>query len=124
MPTRRFPIRFDRSYGLLSRLLFMRPSESFVEVDDREVRVQMAWSFRAHFPRTAVASAGPHAGRTLSRGVHGFAGKWLVNGSGEGIVSLALQPPQRALVLGFPVRLLTLLVSVEDPVGLAAAVAR
>jgi hypothetical protein len=117
----RFPIRFDRVYGLLSTALFMRPAESFVEIEGNEVRVRMAWSFRARFPRSAVAGVSEHRGRTISRGVHGLAGRWLVNGSADGIVSITLQPAQRAYVLGFPVRLRNLLVSVDDPAGLMAA---
>jgi hypothetical protein len=44
-----------------------------------------------------------------------------VNGSGSGIVSIALEPRQRGYVLGFPVKLRELLVSVEDPSGLLDA---
>lgn len=51
--------------------------------------------------------------------VHGFAGRWLVNGSGEGILALDLEPAQQARVLGVPVRLRQLLVSVDDPDALA-----
>jgi hypothetical protein len=124
MGTRRYPIRFDSAYGVLSTFLLMRPSEAFVEVDGAEVRVRMAWGFRARFPRSAVTAATAYRSRPLSRGVHGFAGRWLVNGSGDGIVDLSLEPTQRAHVLGFPVRLRNLLVSVEDPAGLMAALAR
>jgi hypothetical protein len=120
----RFPIRFDAAYGALSTLLLMRPSDAFVEVDGAEVRVRMAWSFRARFPRAAVAAAVAYRRRPLSRGVHGFAGRWLVNGSGDGIVDLTLDPTQRAHVLGFPVRLRNLLVSVEEPARLMAALTR
>ena len=56
--------------------------------------------------------------------MHGFAGRWLVNGSGQGIVGINLQPRQRGYVLGFPVRLRNLLVSVEDTAGLMAALTR
>jgi hypothetical protein len=120
--TARLPIRFDPWYGVLSTGLFLQPASSFVEVNGDEVRVRMAWAFRARFPRTAVRAAVPYERRPpLSRGVHGFAGRWLVNGSGEGIVSLHLEPRQTAYVLGFPVRLRELLVSVEDPPGLIAA---
>ncbi len=117
----RFPIRFDPWYRVLSTGLFLPPASSFVEVNGDEVRVRMAWAFRARFPRSAVRAALPYERRPLSRGVHGFAGRWLVNGSGEGIVSLRLEPGQTAYVLGFPVRLRELLVSVEDPPGLVAA---
>ena len=51
--------------------------------------------------------------------MHGFAGRWLVNGSGNGILAIDLQPPQRAHVLGVPVKLRQLLVSVDDPEALA-----
>jgi hypothetical protein len=119
MSTKRFPIRFDRAYGVLSTALFLPPSASWVEVDGAEVQVRMGWAFRARFPRAAVASAAV----LVSRGVHGFAGRWLVNGSGEGILTLTLAPAQRGYVLGLPVRLRELLVSVEDPAGLAAALA-
>jgi hypothetical protein len=117
----RFPIRFDSGYRALSSLLLLAPSDSFVEVEGDEVRVRMGWAFRARFPRAAVASARDFGTRPLSRGVHGFAGRWLVNGSGEGIVSLSLEPRQRAYVLGFPVKLRELLVSVESPGALRSA---
>jgi hypothetical protein len=117
----RFPIRFDAAYRVLSAALLLAPSGSFVEVEEDEVRVRMAWGFRARFPRSAVVSVTEYQRKPLSRGVHGFAGRWLVNGAGEGIVSIDLEPHQRGYVVGFPVRLRNLLVSVEDPAGLTAA---
>lgn len=122
--TKRFPIRFNAAYRMLSTALLMPPSQSFVEVEGDKVRVRMAWGFRAEFPRSAVRSVTSYDRTPLSRGIHGWAGRWLVNGSGEGIVSIALKPTQRAYVLGFPVRLRNLLVSIEDPAGLMAALAR
>ena len=122
-PTR-FPIRFDSGWRALFSVFLLRPADAFVEVDGDEVRVGMGWAFRARFPRAAVASARDLGRRPLSRGVHGFAGRWLVNGSGEGIVSLSLEPPQRAYVTGFPVRLRELLVSVESPARLRSALGR
>ncbi len=120
MIPRHFPIRFDGWYGILSSSLLIPPSGSYVEVDGEEVRVRMAWAFRCRFPRTAVASAAETYRNPLSRGVHGFAGRWLVNGSGVGIVTMDLVPPQRGYVMGFPVRLRQLMVSMEDPAALVA----
>ena len=120
----RFPIRFDAVYRVVSTALLLLPADSYVELAGDEVRVRMAWGFRSRFPRAAVTAAAPYGRRPISRGVHGFAGRWLVNGSGDGIVSLELQPAQRAWVVGFPVRLRTLLVSVQDPAGLVAALQR
>lgn len=81
----------------------------------------MGWAFRARFPKRAVASVEETQEKPLSRGVHGFAGRWLVNGSGQGILTINLVPPQRGYVMGFPVRLRQLMVSVEEPAILAAA---
>ncbi len=117
----RFPIRFDPAYRVLSSVLLLPASDSFVEVEGDEVRVRMGWAFRARFPRPAVASVAPAQQRPLSRGVHGFAGRWLVNGSGHGILTIELKSRCQGYVMGFPVRLRTLLVSVEDPAGLMRA---
>ena len=81
----------------------------------------MGWAFRSRFSRSAVASTAALGRKPLSRGVHGFAGRWLVNGSGEDILTIDLEPVQRAYVMGFPVRLRQLLVSVADPSALASA---
>jgi hypothetical protein len=118
---RRFPIRFGAWYRILSIASFLLPSQSFVDVGDAEVVVRMGWGFRARFPRSAVAGSAPLGRRPISRGVHGFFGRWLVNGSGDGVVSVAVAPPQRAWVMGFPIRLRQLMVSVEDPDALIAA---
>ena len=118
--TQRFPIRFDAWYEVLSSALLLPPSSSYLEVDGEQVRVQMGWAFRSRFPRSAVTAAAETDTKTLNRGVHGFAGRWLVNGSGQGILTIDLTPSQRGYVMGFPVRLRQLMVSVPDPAALAA----
>jgi hypothetical protein len=122
--SRHFPIRFDSWYRVLSSALFLPPSRSFVELDGGEVTVCMGWAFSARFSRSAVESTAPYDSRPVSRGVHGFMGRWLVNGSGDGILAINLSPRQRAYTLGFPIELRQLLVSVEDPRGLADALRR
>lgn len=117
----RFPIEFDDGYRRLSTALLLPPESSYVEVEGGDVRVRMGWAFRSHFPRVAVVSAAESQKTPLSRGVHGFRGCWLVNGSGGGILSIELEPGQRAYVLGFPVRLRQLMVSVAEPLALARA---
>jgi hypothetical protein len=115
----RFPIRFDPWYALLSTSLLLLPSDSWVEVSDDQVHVRMGWAFRATFPRSAVVATRRLESRPLSRGVHGLFGRWLVNGAGDRILVMELRPTQRARVIGFPVRLRELLVSVDDPEALA-----
>jgi hypothetical protein len=105
----------------LCRVLFLSPGRSFVAVGPREVEVRLDWAFRCRFPRAAVASAEPSTLRPLSRGAHGLAGRWLVNGSGAGLVLVRLAPPQRAMVAGFRARVQELHVSADDPAALLAA---
>ncbi len=119
---RRFPIRFDRWFAVLSAALLLPPSRSYVDVGKGEIVARMGWAFDARFPRSAVVGARLLGRRVISRGVHGFFGRWLVNGSGDGIVSIDVAPPQRARLLVFPLALRRLLVSVDDPAAFIAAV--
>jgi hypothetical protein len=120
----RFPISFDPSYARLSRSLFISPHASYVEIARGEVAVRMGWAFRATFDRSAVAGTSVLTTPIpLTRGVHGWAGRWLVNGAGDGILTIDLEPSQRAYVMGFPVKLRQLQVSVDVPAGLAKALA-
>jgi hypothetical protein len=122
MTSSRFSIKFEGSYALLSTALFIFPSHSYVEVRGDEVSVRMGWAFRARFDRSCVTGASALGKRIpLTRGVHGWAGRWLVNGSGDGILAIDLDPRRRAYVMGFPVKLRQLQVSVDDPAALAAA---
>lgn len=121
----RFPIRFDGWYAVLSRSLLLAPERSWLEVGRDEVEARMAWGFRARFPRSSVVGAESLvSARPLSRGVHGWRGRWLVNGSADGLVSIRVEPRARGYVMGFPVRLRELLVSVDDPERVLSALAR
>ena len=119
----RFPIRFDPWFRLLSTVVFLPPSGAYVDVENDRAEVRMSWGFRVSFPIAAVARTSLLDRKPISRGVHGRKGRWLVNGSGQGIVVIDLEPEQNAQVLGFPVQLRQLMVSVEDPDGLRALLA-
>jgi hypothetical protein len=121
-PPVRFPIRFDDWYRPLSWAVLMPPGDAYLEVGESDVHARMSWAFRATFARSAVESATRWARAPISRGVHGFAGRWLVNGAGDRILSIKLEPRQRARVVGVPVALRELLVSVDDPAALAQAI--
>jgi hypothetical protein len=123
MASTRFPIKFEAAYALLSRGLLISPSASYVEIAGTEVSVRMGWAFRTTFDRSSVTETSLGKRIPLTRGVHGWAGRWLVNGAGDGILAIDLEPRQRAWVMGFPVRLRQLLVSVDDPPALAMALA-
>ena len=119
--TARFPITFDPWYRVLSSVLGLPPSSAYVQIDGEQVEVRMGCAFRTRFRRSEVSSAAAQDIRPISRGVHGFGGRWLVNGAGRGILRIELNPAQRAYVMGIPVRLRELLVSVGDVSAVAAA---
>jgi hypothetical protein len=120
----RFPITFEPWYRIVSTVVGLPPSGAYVAVGQGSVEVRMGWAFRSRFPISAIESVSRLATRPVSRGVHGFRGRWLVNGSGAGILVLRLTPTQRGYVLGVPVRLRELLVSVDEPAELAAALGK
>jgi len=124
--TTRFPIRFSSANGILFRGLLIPPSSASVELDPDTIHVRMSWAFSARIPRRLVAKAGPGKPPTIrfTAGAHGWRGRWLVNGAADGIVTMELAEPVRAHVSGFPIRLKELSVSLEDPDGFLAALAR
>ena len=116
-----FAIRVSAPMRPVMAALGMPPGRAVVRVHPDRLEVRMGWSFRAAVPRRAISSAGPDRRRHLAIGVHGWAGRWLVNGSLRGLVRIDVSPPARARATGVPVRLSELVVSVEDPAGLIAA---
>jgi len=118
MTTTSIPIRFGRLRWLFI-VLAMSPRSSRIALTDDTVDVRMGWAFHTTFPRASVRTA-TVADRPVwwSIGVHGWRGEWLVNGSADGVVWLAIEPSARARVLGFPVALRRLGVSVDAPSAL------
>ena len=120
MATQRFPILFtglNRAMGALG----ISPSRSWVVVRDDTLSVRMSWAFRLDVPLVNVRDARPDTGRVWGWGVHGWRGRWLVNGSSSGLVRIDLNPPGRAYMGPIPLTVRELRVSVEDPDGLVAA---
>jgi len=119
----------DRMTAWLDTLLFRSgPGVAGVEVGATELRVRMG-SFRLDIPRSSVRAARrSHADVHGTTGVHGGRGQWLVNGSPDGLVELAIEPPcylapgLDTLFRRQRVGLLTL--SLEDPDGFIAALGR
>jgi hypothetical protein len=116
----RFPIRFTGLNYAMS-VLGMSPGRSWVEVGDELLRVRMGWAFKLDAPLVNVRDARPRRGRALSWGVHGWRGRWLVNGSWSGLVRIDFNPTVRAHMGPIPLTVRELHVSVDDPDGLVAA---
>lgn len=112
--------RFAISYSGLNRplltVLGMGTGQSGVVVTDTEVRVRMGWAFNAAIPRERITSAERGTKPALfGWGVHGWRGRWVVNGSDRGIVRLTIDPPILTRTLIFAIQPRELFVSLEEP---------
>lgn len=88
-----------------------------------DVDVRMGWAFRARIPHERIVGV-TDAGRPfIGWGVHGWRGRWLVNGSMRDLLAVEIDPPVRARVCFVPVRLRTLYLSLADPASFRAAIA-
>ena len=115
-----FAIRYGVSRPLLS-VLGAGPRFSRVEIDGERLHVRMGPMFKAEIPLSSISDVKPFKGLPGGIGVHGWRGRWLVNGSVKGIVSMRVDPPVRARMLGLAVKVRELQVSVESPEELIAA---
>lgn len=114
-------MRYERWYVLLSTPLGLGPGTSEVSVEDGTLRVKMGWAFDARIPVASIVRAEASDERTFTAGVHYSNGRWLVNGSGKGLVALTIEPPVQAKVPLRTVALRSLVLSVTDPDALIAA---
>lgn len=113
------------SYTSLTRKLFtvlgIGPARSSVEVNRDAVRIRMGWAFDLEIPRSSIKSV-MRASKPFGygAGVHGWRGRWVVNGSNDGIVRLVLDPPPSGRTLFIPIKPRELFLSLEDPAGFIA----
>ncbi len=119
----RFTISFSTTMRALLGLLGLGPRRSWLDVGAEQVDVRMGWAFHATIPRSAVVEAARPDRSRIGWGVHGWNGRYLINGSRGGLVRIVVSPPQRATMIGLPVTLRELTVSVDDPDGLVGALA-
>ena len=110
----------------LDSLLFgAGPGISGAEIGPGEIRVRMG-SFKLDIPRDSVRSVKRSQARLRgTTGVHGGRGRWLVNGSADGLVEITIEPPcyiGRGIDTLFRIQKVnSLTVSLVDPDGFIAA---
>jgi hypothetical protein len=102
------------------------PGRGGVEVDSAVLRVRVP-DFHLDIPRGSVRSVARSEHPTRGTiGVHARRGRWLVNGSHNGLVELAVEPPcylPRQLSTVFrKMKVSSLIISLVDPDGFIAAV--
>ena len=125
MGAQRFTISYD-GLAWLATMFGAGPRSSVVEVDPDQIRVRMGSSFKLAIPRSSVRSVSQDVGPVgATRGVHGRDGRWLVNGSPEGLVQLTIDPPcytERGIGTVFRKAMVnSLILSLADPEGFVAA---
>ena len=106
------------------------PGHGGVVLDPTTLRVLVP-GFRLDIPRASMRSAARSAHSSerwirTSIGVHGGHGRWLVNGSHNGLVELAIEPPcytpRQPTTLFRKAKVSSLTVSLVDPDGFIAAI--
>jgi hypothetical protein len=118
--TARIPIRYSKVWSWLFPILVMPRRFSYIEIDGDTIRVRMSIAFRTRFTRGDISGVSPHR-PLVSIGVHGWRGRWIVNGAHRPIARIVLALPVRARVLGVKVRVREILVSVDDVAELQRA---
>jgi hypothetical protein len=112
-----FAISYNPIFKALATITGTGPGQSGVTVEADRIEVRMGWAFRASIPRASVRQVEQveRIPPLYGFGVHGWNGRWAVNGSQRGAVKLTIDPPADARVLFVPVRLRELFLSLEEP---------
>jgi hypothetical protein len=116
-----FAISYDRLGRSVMAPMLLGPGRTTLQLDDHELRVHMGWGFDATVPRAQITGAAMRPRGTANRGVHGWRGRWMVNGAGKGLVTITIDPPVRARMMGLPITLRELIISVDSPTALITA---
>ena len=119
-----FAISYAPGMRAVFTALGLGPRVSGIEVRREGFLVRMGWGFRADIPRRAIFSIEPDDDRVTGWGVHGWGGRWLVNGSSSGLIRFRFDPPVPARAVGLPVQLEVLRISVSDPEDLLRVLGR
>jgi hypothetical protein len=87
-----FAISYDSFFRVLATITGL--GQGRVEIEGDRIDVRMGWAFRASIPRASVQKAEQidRIPPLFGWGVHGWNGRWAVNGSQRGAVKLTVEP--------------------------------
>lgn len=120
----RFAFSFNALAKLLMTPILAGPRRCHVVLTTDRLKVTMGacgWAFSSSVPRSSIVQAKRVSGRVWQWGAHGWRGRWLVNGSGRGLVQITIEPAGRGRCLFVPLKVRQLTLSVEQPDELVAA---
>jgi hypothetical protein len=109
----RIPIRYGAPWRWLLPILLLPPRVSYLRIEGDVVKLRLGWAFRTKFRRSDVTDVANHR-PVVSVGAHGWKGRWIVNGAHRPIAMIRLAQPVRGRVVGFPVIVREIWVSVDD----------
>jgi len=128
MNTDRSPAQFTISFTNWMRVLMAAvlagPRHCAVTVSSDHLDVHMGvggWAFATSVHRSSIVDVRRVNRPVWAWGAHGWRGRWLVNGSGDGLVQVTIDPPQHGRCLVFAIKLRQLTLSLDDPDGFVAA---
>ena len=110
-----FSLSFNRFMMVLTAPLLAGPRHCSVEVGEQALAVRMGvggWMFKAEVPRDSIAEVAAVSGPVM-----GWRGRWLVNGSSQGLVRVRINPRSPGRCLGVLLRIRELTLSLDDPAG-------
>jgi hypothetical protein len=109
----RIPIRYGSPWRWLLTFLLIPARFSYIKIDRDEVKIRMGGAFRTKFPRRDVTDVANHR-PVVSVGAHGWKGRWIVNGAHRPIAMIRLAQPVPGRMIGFPVTVREIWVSVDN----------
>ena len=123
--SKRFDIAYTGINGPMMKVLGVGPGRGYVIVTPDDLIVKMGWAFSGTVPRSRITSAEASTKpRGYGWGVHGWNGKWVINGSDSGIVKIDLSPATTMRTLIFPINPHVLYISLVSPKEFLEAVSR
>jgi hypothetical protein len=116
-----FQFSFDRWYRWMAAPLGLGPKRALIRMSDTDLHVKLGWAFEVDIPLTSIAEIRRGQQVIDGWGARGRQGIWVVNGSSNDIVEVAIDPPIHARAARRRVELHLLRISVSGPDSLIEA---
>jgi hypothetical protein len=116
-----FQFSFDRWYRCMAAPLGLGPKRAVIRMSATHLHVKLGWAFEADIPMTSIAEIRRGQRVIDGWGARGRKGIWVVNGSQNDIVEVAIDPSVQARAARRRVEVQLLRISVSGPDSLIEA---